>query len=202
MEKDIPSKNTYIRLLGYLKPYWYKSVIILILAALSTYIAVLPIQILGIAVDEIKIADKYLKNTQTDRDDAILPDKTYAYEQKSAIPLSKPLLTASQYIHTNWFQGYNTTLVTLLFLAVSFILMNAVSGGIMVVHGFISSSLGQRLTYDLRNQLYGHIQRLPLAYFENNKTGTIMSRLMNDVNCTRAGNCWPNYYLYYRHVQI
>ncbi len=182
MEKDIPSKNTYIRLLGYLKPYWYKSIIILILAALSTYIAVLPIQILGIAVDEIKIADKYLKNIQTDRDDAILPDKTHAYEQKSAIPLSKPLLTASQYVHTHWFEGYNTTLVTLLFLAVSFILMNAVSGSIMVVHGFISSSLGQRLTYDLRNQLYGHIQRLPLAYFENNKTGTIMSRLMNDVN--------------------
>ena len=72
MEKAIPSKSTYIRLLGYLKPYWHKAVIILILAALSTYIAVLPIQILGIAVDEIKIADKYLKNTQTDRHDAIL----------------------------------------------------------------------------------------------------------------------------------
>ena len=97
MEKNIPSKNTYIRLLGYLKPYWYKSVIILILAALSTYMAVLPIQILGIAVDEIRVVDKYLKNTQTDRDDVIPPDKTDAYEQKSVIPLSKPLLTASQY---------------------------------------------------------------------------------------------------------
>ncbi|MCH7559124.1 MAG: ABC transporter ATP-binding protein, partial [Planctomycetes bacterium] len=191
MEKDIPSKNTYIRLLGYLKPYRHKSVIILILAALSTFIAVLPIQILGIAVDEIKIADKYLKNTQTDRDDAILPDKTDAYEQKSAIPLSKPLLTASRYIHTRWFESYNTTLVTLLFLAVSFIFMNAVSGSIMVVHGFISSSLGQRLTYDLRNQLYGHIQRLPLAYFENNKTGNIMSRLMNDVNALEQAIVGP-----------
>jgi len=182
MKKNIPSKSTYIRLLGYLKPYWHKSVIILILAALSTYIAVLPIQILGIAVDEIKIADKYLKDAQTDRHDTILTDKTDAYEQKSVIPLSKPLLTASQYVHAHWFKSYNTTMVTLLFLAVSFILMNAASGGIMVVHGFISSSLGQRLTYDLRNQLYGHIQRLPLTYFENNKTGTIMSRLMNDVN--------------------
>ncbi|MGR3294104.1 MAG: ABC transporter ATP-binding protein [Candidatus Scalindua sp.] len=182
MGKNISSKSTYIRLLGYLKPYWHKSVIILILAALSTFIAVLPIQILGIAVDEIKIADKYLKNIQTDWHDTILTDKTDAYEQKSVIPLSRPLLTASHYIHAHWFKSYNTTMITLLFLAVSFILMNAASGGIMVVHGFISSSLGQRLTYDLRNQLYGHIQRLPLSYFENNKTGTIMSRLMNDVN--------------------
>ncbi len=182
MKKVILSRGTYIRLLGYLKPYWHKSVIILILAALSTYIAVLPIQILGIAVDEIKIADKYLKNTQLDRNDAKALDKTDAYEQKSAIPLSKPLLTASQYVHSNWFKGYNATIVTLIFLAVSFIVMNAVSGSIMLVHGFISAGLGQRLTYDLRNQLYGHIQQLPLSYFENNKTGTIMSRLMNDVN--------------------
>jgi len=182
MEKVIPSKGTYIRLLGYLKPHWHKSLIILILSALSTYMAVLPIQILGIAVDEIKIADKYLKNTQTDRDDATVPDKTHAYEQQSAIPLAKPLLTASQYVHTNWFKDYNTTIVTLLFLAVSFIIMNAVSGSIMVAHGFISAGLGQRLTYDLRNQLYNHIQQLPLTYFENNKTGNIMSRLMNDVN--------------------
>ena len=66
MEKDIPSKSTYIRLLGYLRPYRHKVVIILILSAISAYIAVLPTQILGIAVDEIKIADKYLKNTQTE----------------------------------------------------------------------------------------------------------------------------------------
>ena len=182
MKKVIHSKGTYFRLLGYLKPYWHKSVIILILAALSTYIAVLPIQILGIAVDEIKVADKYLKNTQPDRADARSPDKIDAYGRKSAIPLSKPLLTASQYVHSNWFKSYNTTIVTLLFLAVSFIIMNAVSGSIMLVHGFISAGLGQRLTYDLRNQLYGHIQQLPLSYFENNKTGNIMSRLMNDVN--------------------
>ena len=121
MKKDNLSKSTYIRLLGYLKPYWHKSVIILILSAISAYIAVLPTQILGIAVDEIKIADKYLKNTQSVRHDAILPNKTHAHEQKSAIPLSKPLLTVSQYIHTHWFKSYNTTIVTLLFLAVSFI---------------------------------------------------------------------------------
>ena len=182
MGKDIPSKSTYIRLLGYLKPYWHKSVIILILSAISAYIAVLPTQILGIAVDEIKIADKYLKNTTTELHSETSTIKTHAYEQKNSIPLSKPLLTASHYIHTHWFKSYNSTIVTLLFLAGSFIIIHAASGGIMLVHGFITSELGQKLIYDLRNQLYGHIQRLPLTYFENNKTGDIMSRIMNDVN--------------------
>ncbi|MDO8745407.1 MAG: ABC transporter transmembrane domain-containing protein, partial [Candidatus Brocadiaceae bacterium] len=182
MKKDTPSKITYIRLLSYLRPYRHKVVIILILSAISAYIAVLPTQILGIAVDEIKIADKYLKNTQADRHDVTLPNNSHAHEQKSAIPLSKPILTASHYIHAHWFESYNSTIVTLLFLAGSFIIIHAVSAGIMLVHGFITSELGQRLIYDLRNQLYGHIQRLPLTYFENNKTGDIMSRLMNDVN--------------------
>ena len=45
------SKNTYIRLLGYLKSYWRKAIIILILSAISSYIAVLPTQIVGVAVD-------------------------------------------------------------------------------------------------------------------------------------------------------
>ena len=60
--------------------------------------------------------------------------------------------------------------------------MHAANSGIMLFHGFITTELGQRLIYDMRNQLYGHIQQFPLSYFENNKTGEIMSRLMNDVN--------------------
>lgn len=182
MKKDISSKNTYIRLLGYLKPYWHKSAIILILSAVSAYVAVLPTQILGIAVDEIKMADKFIKTMPSNPSEEKSSDKTYLHEQKSPIPLSKPLLAASHSIHKHWFESYNSTIVTLAFLAVSFIFMHTFHSGITLIHGFITSELGQRLIYDIRNQLYDHIQRFPLQYFENTKTGDIMSRLMNDVN--------------------
>ncbi len=175
------TKNTYIRLLGYLKPYWRKSVIVLIFSAIGAYIAVLPTQILGIAVDEIKIADKYLKNSVHHSGEPF-PDKVYPHNKENSIPLAKPLLTISHAIHKHWLGGYNPTIITLIFLAVSFILLHTLSGAITLAHGFITSELGQRLIYDLRNQLYDHIQRLPLNYFENNKTGDIMSRIMNDVN--------------------
>lgn len=171
------SKNTYIRLLGYLKSYWRKAIIILILSAISSYIAVLPTQILGVAVDEIKIADKYLKNTQNNNS-----DKPQSNGHTNTIPISKPLTTFSQYIHKHWFESYNSTFITLIFLAATFIFMHAANSGIMLFHGFITTELGQRLIYDMRNQLYDHIQQFPLSYFENNKTGEIMSRLMNDVN--------------------
>lgn len=182
MKKDISSSSTYIRLLSYLKPYWHKSVIILILSAVSAYIAVLPTQILGIAVDEIKIADKYLKKAPPIPSEEKVSNKTHVHAENPPIPLSKPLLAASRSIHKRWFESYDPTIVTLVFLAVSFILMHTLHSGIMLSHGFITSELGQRLIYDMRNQLYGHIQRFPLKYFENTKTGDIMSRLMNDVN--------------------
>ncbi|MCF6157301.1 MAG: ABC transporter ATP-binding protein [wastewater metagenome] len=176
------TKSTYMRLLGYLKPYWRKSVIVLILSAMSACIAVLPTQLLGIAVDEIRIADTYVNSVHTRPSDEVPHDTPNAPEHKNAIPLAKPMTAVSHFIHKHWFEDYHPTLITLIFLAVSFIIMHTLHSGITLVHGFLTSELGQRLIYDLRNQLYCHIQRLSLNYFENNKTGDIMSRIMNDVN--------------------
>lgn len=42
--------------------------------------------------------------------------------------------------------------------------------------------LGIRMEYDMRNDLFNHIQKLSFNYFDNTKTGHIMSRLVNDLN--------------------
>ncbi|MBM7615634.1 ABC transporter ATP-binding protein [Alkaliphilus hydrothermalis] len=42
--------------------------------------------------------------------------------------------------------------------------------------------LGVRMEYDMRNDLFSHIQKLSFTYFDNTKTGHIMSRLVNDLN--------------------
>lgn len=156
--------------------------IILLLSATSAYIAVLPTQILGIAVDEIRLTDHFGENGLDNQQDRVLGIEGQTVRGKSPIPLSKPLLAASDYVHERWFESYHPTLFMLIFLAATFLIMHTLGSGITMTHGFITSELGQRLVYDLRNQLYGHIQRFPLNYFENNKTGDIMSRLMNDVN--------------------
>ena len=176
------SVAAYIRLLSYVKPYWRKATLILILSGISACVSVLPTQILGIAVDEIRDADKSGKNIKVDWSDTSAPVVPLDGKKRSVIPLSKPLTTAAHYVHDRWFAQYGAPLVTLAFLAASFMLIHLTSSGITVTHGFMTSELGQRLIYDLRNQLYNHIQRFPVRYFENNKTGDIMSRLMNDVN--------------------
>jgi len=169
--------------------------IILVLSAISACIAVLPIQILGIVVDEIKIADRIIHPTETNqqvsRQTGDYSSDSLADEITSPIPLSKPLLTASDYVHDRWFEDNNSTIFMLIFLGASFLVMHSFGSGITMAHGYITTELGQRLVYDLRNQLYGHIQRFPLNYFENNKTGDIMSRLMNDVNSLEQAIAGP-----------
>jgi ABC-type multidrug transport system fused ATPase/permease subunit len=41
--------------------------------------------------------------------------------------------------------------------------------------------VGERVLADLRNQLFAHLQRLSLGFFERNRTGAIISRITNDV---------------------
>src|SRR5947208_9157208 len=40
---------------------------------------------------------------------------------------------------------------------------------------------GERILADLRNQLFRHLQRLSLGFYERNRAGVIISRLTNDV---------------------
>jgi subfamily B ATP-binding cassette protein MsbA len=51
---------------------------------------------------------------------------------------------------------------------------------------YLTEWVGQRIVADLRNQLTEHIQRLPLAFFNRTATGTIVSRITNDVALVRV----------------
>ncbi len=47
--------------------------------------------------------------------------------------------------------------------------------------GYLMSYIGQKVVVDMRNQLYEHYQKLSLDFFENKRTGSIVSRITNDV---------------------
>ncbi|MEO8625486.1 MAG: ABC transporter ATP-binding protein, partial [Candidatus Limnocylindrales bacterium] len=56
-----------------------------------------------------------------------------------------------------------------------------VSGLIGLGQSYLNNVIGQRVMQDLRNTLYEHLQRLPLRFFTETRTGEIQSRLANDV---------------------
>lgn len=54
--------------------------------------------------------------------------------------------------------------------------------GLAAARLVLNNTLEQRVIFDLRSDLYGHIQRLPLAWFDQRSTGDLMTRVMEDVS--------------------
>src|ERR1700728_4790483 len=50
-----------------------------------------------------------------------------------------------------------------------------------VINRYFSSRIGEGLIYDLRTQVFDHVQRQPLAVFTRAQTGSLVSRLDGDV---------------------
>ena len=46
---------------------------------------------------------------------------------------------------------------------------------------FVIFNVGRDIEYDLRNDLFAHLERLPLGFYQQRQTGDLMSRLVNDV---------------------
>jgi ATP-binding cassette subfamily B protein len=55
------------------------------------------------------------------------------------------------------------------------------SAALAVAAGWFSSRIGEGLIFDLRTQVFGHVQRQSLAFFTRTQTGALVSRLNNDV---------------------
>jgi ATP-binding cassette subfamily B protein len=46
---------------------------------------------------------------------------------------------------------------------------------------WVSAKVGEGLIYDMRSQVFAHIQQMPIAFFTRTQTGALISRLNNDV---------------------
>ena len=55
------------------------------------------------------------------------------------------------------------------------------SAALGLAERFWSARIGEGLIFDLRTQLYDHVQHLPLSFFTRTQTGALVSRLNNDV---------------------
>ena len=73
----------------------------------------------------------------------------------------------------------NYGVVDLLF-AASVVLAFAITG-LGLLNRWYSAIIGEGLIWDLRVQLYAHVQRMPIGFFMRVQTGSLLSRLNNDV---------------------
>ncbi len=75
--------------------------------------------------------------------------------------------------------GRSERLWTLVALAFASFFVRDLFNGLRII---LNNTFEQKVIFDLRSDLYGHIQQLPLTWFDNRATGDIMTRILEDVN--------------------
>lgn len=70
-------------------------------------------------------------------------------------------------------------------LAITFVLFVIVRGPVEYARQYFAQFITAKILFDLRNKLYGHLQRLSLKYYQNTKVGEIISRFINDAEQTK-----------------
>jgi ATP-binding cassette subfamily B protein len=68
----------------------------------------------------------------------------------------------------------------LAFACIGLVVVNMGSGLMALLHNYTTIGLGQRMVNDLRGALYGHLQRLSLAFHSRQKVGDLMYRITAD----------------------
>jgi len=70
-------------------------------------------------------------------------------------------------------------------LSATIIAVALVQSVVRTLSRFVIFNVGRDIEYDLRNDLFAHLERLPLAYYQTQQTGDLMSRLVNDITAVR-----------------
>ncbi|NPV07717.1 MAG: ABC transporter ATP-binding protein [Anaerolineae bacterium] len=81
-------------------------------------------------------------------------------------------------------------LTALVVSALGFTGLNLIAWRIRVKQADILSRTGQGIMYDIRTQLFAHLQRLSMRFFDTHEVGRIISRMISDVHVLEDFATW------------
>jgi len=74
----------------------------------------------------------------------------------------------------------------LLIVIIAYVVLYLFSSGIGFIRDYLFTFLGQRMVFDIRSDLFEHIQKLPHSFYNQTKTGDVLARLYDDVSLVQA----------------
>jgi ATP-binding cassette, subfamily B, bacterial len=80
----------------------------------------------------------------------------------------------------------NNQLAMLEFAAIAVIVIAVLDAVCSYVEKYVTTSVGQWVTHDLRRILYAHIQRLSLSFHDQKQTGDLISRVTSDIESIQS----------------
>ena len=139
------------RVVHYARPYWKALIGVLALILLTSLLELVPPLLYGTVID-------LLYGNLTDQ---TLPQDTYGAWIRQLLPVAG---------------GTQLNVLAVILVGVPIL-----SGLITVAQRYINARIGEGIIYDLRQELYTHLQRMSLRFFTHTKSGEIISRLNSDV---------------------
>ncbi len=184
-------KATMKTLAGYLRPYWGRLTIVVIFAIISTIFMIIGPKLLGDMTNDV--VQGYVAQTTYDHVTAQLPEGVtlppgttgadllarMPQSQLQAIPKAEQQKIASIDFSAgrprfNW--------ADLRRLGLLLIFLYLVSALFNYAQSWLMADTVQRLTYGLRKDIAGKINKLPLRYFDSHPYGEVLSRVTNDID--------------------
>ena len=114
------------------------------------------------------------------------------YPRKFLLGLACVVISRAVYLAAPQVLGFAVDGLTEGATAAKLIAYGALLLGIGVVAGIfrflmrrILTGVSRDIEYDMRNEFFAHLQKLPASYFQANRTGDLMSRATNDLNAVR-----------------
>ncbi|MDA0272308.1 MAG: ABC transporter transmembrane domain-containing protein, partial [Proteobacteria bacterium] len=159
----LDKRKLLLRLLSYSLPYWKVATVSLILLLTATFIGLTPPLLMRSLIDDVLApAARQTGSSFTNPSDAL---RTPSPSQRNV-----PLVPRADN------RGLLGLLVGLL------LLINLSRNGLGALRTYLLARLGQRITFDLRSQIYRHLHHLSLSFYNERETGRIMASITQDVN--------------------
>lgn len=141
------------RLLSYLRPYRWRATLSVALIIFSSILQLVGPAIVAIAID-LYVAPERGRTGVSERVGGWLAAQGWNFTPAEGI-----------------------TVATLIYLA-------ACIGGFVILYAqmVLMNIMGQFIMYDLRKQIFGHLQKLNVQYFDRNPVGRLITRVTTDVD--------------------
>jgi subfamily B ATP-binding cassette protein MsbA len=153
--------STYRRLLAFLRPH------------AGRFAGNIGANVIGAALDGIAFV-------------LLIPFLNVLFERPNPIPENLGWMTDFLKLATSMMLDPNDKLGSLSGVIVLIVTLVVAKNVFIWIGGQLGASLQERITRDLRDAVFRHMQRLPLGWFSRTKTGQVMARILSDTEQAKA----------------
>ncbi len=168
--------KTYLRIISYIKPFWkylIASIVFTILSALLDGASIY----LSIPLLDTLFQQKGVSSENSVQNINVIQDKAGNW-------ISQFINEITSGLKSFIFSGSTSEILfkICLLIVIAFLGKNLFG----YLQAYFLAHVEQGMIRNLRNEAYQHLHKLPMSFFKNERTGNLISRIMNDVNAVNS----------------